>query len=163
MSNATKIDAGTWSYRGFAIKADYNSPSTYRQCKTRQGFRIANGPATAGECYKLRDRWAPSLVSAVEQIDEWNERYDSGKFHEGSNIPAAVEAARKAAAKPLVADLHLNSHAKFWAVLEALQQYIDNGNDADHLADDEELQAKLRAAEQFRDQLDAVLASLAEA
>ena len=65
------------------------------------------------------------------------------------------------APKPLVADLYLNTPVKFHAVLEALQQYIDNGNDADHLADDEELQAKLEAAEAFRDQLDGVLASLA--
>ncbi len=66
--------------------------------------------------------------------------------------------------KPLAADLHLNSHAKFWAVLEALQQYIDNGNDAEHLIDDaqiDEFKAKLEAAEAFRDQLDGVLASLA--
>jgi len=72
--------------------------------------------------------------------------------------PPVVEAP-----KPLVADLCLNTPVKFHAVLEALQQYIDNGNDADHLADDEELQAKLEAAEAFRDQLDAVLASLATA
>jgi hypothetical protein len=66
--------------------------------------------------------------------------------------------------KPLAADLRLNSRAQFWAVLEALQQYIDNGNDAEHLIDDaqiDEFKSKLRAAEQFRDQLDAVLASLA--
>ena len=53
--------------------------------------------------------------------------------------------------------LELDSRVKFHAVLEALQQYIDNGEDAD----DPDLQPKLDAASGLRDQLDAVLASLA--
>jgi hypothetical protein len=57
--------------------------------------------------------------------------------------------------------LDLDSRVKFHAALEALQQYIDNGKDADHLSDDPALQAKLEAASCLRDQLDAVLASLA--
>lgn len=57
--------------------------------------------------------------------------------------------------------LELDSRTKFFAVLEALQQYIDNGEDADYYGDDLELQAKLKAASALRDQLDAVLASLA--
>lgn len=57
--------------------------------------------------------------------------------------------------------LNLDSSVKFHAVLEALQQYIDNGNDFDD--EDAEFDAKLAAAEDFRDQLDAVLASLANA
>jgi len=63
------------------------------------------------------------------------------------------------APKPLREFLDLDSGVKFHAVLEALQQYIDNGNDADDVS--EELEAKLKAAEAFRDQLDAKLASLA--
>jgi chromosome segregation ATPase len=59
------------------------------------------------------------------------------------------------------ATLRLDSRDKFFAALEALQQYIDNGEDADHLSDDPALQAKLEAASCLRDQLDAVLASLA--
>jgi hypothetical protein len=59
----------------------------------------------------------------------------------------------------LRATLTLEGSTQFWAVLEALQQFIDNGNDADDVS--EELEAKLEAAEAFRDQLDAVLASLA--
>jgi hypothetical protein len=68
--------------------------------------------------------------------------------------------------KPLAATLHLTSPVRFWAVLEALQQFIDNGNDAEYLLNGDEadeLKAKVRAAEEFRDQLDAVLASLADA
>jgi hypothetical protein len=68
--------------------------------------------------------------------------------------------------KPLAATLHLTSPARFHAVLEALQQYVDNADDAEYLLDDdaaEKLKAKVRAAEEFRDQLDAVLASLADA
>ena len=61
----------------------------------------------------------------------------------------------------LPVNINLDSHVKFHAVLEALQQYIDNGEDADHLSDDPALQAKLDAASDLRDQLDAVLASLA--
>jgi len=57
--------------------------------------------------------------------------------------------------------LELDSRVKFHAALEALQQYIDNGEDADHLSDDPALRAKLEAAACLRDQLDAVLASLA--
>lgn len=57
--------------------------------------------------------------------------------------------------------LEIDSRVKFFAVLEALQQYIDNGEDADHLSDDAELREKLDAASALRDQLDAVLASLA--
>ena len=65
--------------------------------------------------------------------------------------------------KPVLKDvLVLDSRVKFWAVLEALQQYVDNGRDADESLEDEEFVAKLDAAEAFRDQLDAVLASLAE-
>jgi hypothetical protein len=60
----------------------------------------------------------------------------------------------------LRATLNLEGSTQFWAVLEALQQYIDNGNDADDVS--EELEAKLEAAEAFRDQLDAALASLAD-
>ena len=65
--------------------------------------------------------------------------------------------------KPVLKDvLVLDSRVKFWTVLEALQQYVDNGRDADESLEDEEFVAKLDAAEAFRDQLDAVLASLAE-
>ena len=65
------------------------------------------------------------------------------------------------APKPLRDVLSLDSAVKFHAVLEALQQYIDNGRDAEDLYDSEGLQAKLEAAEALRDQLDATLASLA--
>lgn len=65
------------------------------------------------------------------------------------------------AQKPLRDVLSLDSAVKFHAVLEALQQYIDNGRDAEELHGSEELQAKLEAAEDLRDQLDATLASLA--
>ena len=67
--------------------------------------------------------------------------------------------------KCLTATLHLETREQFWAVLEALQQYIDNSHDADYIIEDsqvEEFNAKLEAAEAFRDQLDAVLASLAD-
>lgn len=64
------------------------------------------------------------------------------------------------AQKPLRDFLTLDSSVKFHAVLEALQQYIDNGNDVEEPSD--AFQAKLEAAEAFRDHLDAVLASLAE-
>ena len=63
------------------------------------------------------------------------------------------------APKPLRDVLSLDSAVKFHAVLEALQQFIDNGRDAEELYDVDE--AKLEAAEELRDQLDATLASLA--
>jgi prephenate dehydrogenase len=59
----------------------------------------------------------------------------------------------------------LDTNAKFWAVLEALQQYIDNCEDAEHLIDNgviDEFYRKIGAAEEIRDQLDARLASLAD-
>lgn len=65
------------------------------------------------------------------------------------------------APKPLRDVLVLNSSVKFHAVLEALQQYIDNGNDVDDAT--AEFDDKLAAAETLRDQLDAVLASLTDA
>lgn len=78
-------------------------------------------------------------------------------------FPDATEPEPVVEPKPPVLrhSLCLDSRIKFHAVLEALQQYIDNGEDADHLSDDEELRAKLDAATDLRDQLDAVLASLA--
>jgi hypothetical protein len=62
-------------------------------------------------------------------------------------------------------NITLDSRDKFWAMLDALQQFIDNCNDAEHLIDDSalpEFDAKLAAAEEMRDQLDAALASLAD-
>lgn len=58
----------------------------------------------------------------------------------------------------------LDNRDKFWAMLDALQQYIDNCNDADFLIEEsvrDEFDRKLAAAEEMRDQLDAALASLA--
>ncbi len=68
--------------------------------------------------------------------------------------------------KPLADTLNLDSRDKFFGVLEALQQYIDNGEDADHLIEEskyDEFRAKLDAVAALRDQLDAVLASLGDA
>lgn len=59
----------------------------------------------------------------------------------------------------------LDTSAKFWAVLEALQQYIDNCEDAEFLIDNGELDEfyrKIASAEEIRDQLDARLSSLAD-
>jgi len=97
MSKATKIDANTWQYRGFTITADYHSTASYRECKTRQGFRIEDAPSPFGEFSQLRSQWVPSLVYAVERIDEWNERYDSRSFLDGSRIPLAIEKSRRLA------------------------------------------------------------------
>lgn len=74
-------------------------------------------------------------------------------------FPEATEPEPVVEPKPPVlrAYLTLDTNVKFHAVLEALQQYIDNGEDAD----DPDLQPKLDAASALRDQLDAVLASLA--
>lgn len=76
-------------------------------------------------------------------------------------FPDAVNPEPVVEPKPPVlrATLHLEGSTQFWAVLEALQQFIDNGNDADDIS--EELEAKLEAAEAFRDQLEVTLASLA--
>ena len=57
----------------------------------------------------------------------------------------------------------IDTRAKFLAMLDALQQYIDNSNDAEYLIDNGELDefyCKIAAAEEMRDQLDATLASL---
>jgi len=62
-------------------------------------------------------------------------------------------------------DITLDTRDKFWAVLDALQQFIDNSNDAEYLIDNaqlDEFYRKIAAAEELRDQLDATLASLAE-
>lgn len=59
----------------------------------------------------------------------------------------------------------LDTRDKFFAMIDAVQQFIDNCNDAEHLIDDaqiDEFHSKLTAAEQIRDQLDAALASLAD-
>jgi hypothetical protein len=61
-------------------------------------------------------------------------------------------------------EIKIDTRAKFYAMLDALQQYIDNCNDAEYLIDNGELDEfyrKVAAAEEMRDQLDAVLASLA--
>ncbi len=103
----------------------------------------------------------------VQYIDK-TEADPCGKFlakYEAAFLRAFPEATEP---EPVVAPapkvlrefLDLNNGVKFWAVLEALQQYIDNGNDC--LDGDAEFDAKIAAAETFRDQLDAALASLAD-
>ena len=55
----------------------------------------------------------------------------------------------------------LDTRAKFLAMLDALQQYIDNCNDAEFLIDNgelDELYRKIAAAEEMRDELEAALA-----
>jgi prephenate dehydrogenase len=55
----------------------------------------------------------------------------------------------------------LDTRAKFLAMLDALQQYIDNCNDAEFLIDNGELDEfyrKIAAAEEMRDELEAALA-----
>lgn len=69
------------------------------------------------------------------------------------------------AIKPLADTLRLESRHQFFGVLEALQQYVDNCEDAEYLIEDskhEEFRAKLDAVAALRDQLDDVLASLAD-
>jgi len=61
-------------------------------------------------------------------------------------------------------NITLDTRDKFWAMLDALQQYIDNCNDAEYLIDNGELDEfyrKVAAAEEMRDQLDATLSALA--
>ena len=62
--------------------------------------------------------------------------------------------------------IQIDSKDKFFAVLEAFQQYVDNCDDAVLNTGDQdeksELAAKSNAVAEFRDQLDAVLASLAD-
>lgn len=70
------------------------------------------------------------------------------------------------AIKPLADTLRLDSRHQFFGVLEALQQYVDNCEDAEYLIEDskhEEFRAKLDAVAALRDQLDDVLASLGDA
>lgn len=70
------------------------------------------------------------------------------------------------AIKPLADTLRLESRHQFFGVLEALQQYVDNCEDAEYLIEDskhEEFRAKLDAVAALRDQLDDVLASLGDA
>ena len=69
------------------------------------------------------------------------------------------------AIKPLADTLRLDSRHQFFGVLEALQQYVDNCEDAEYLIEDskhEEFRAKLDAVAALRDQLDDVLASLGD-
>jgi hypothetical protein len=62
--------------------------------------------------------------------------------------------------------ISIDSKAKFFAVLEALQQYVDNCDDAVLNTGDQdeqrELAEKSKVVGEIRDQLDAVLASLAD-
>jgi hypothetical protein len=67
--------------------------------------------------------------------------------------------------KSLAGTLSLESRHQFFGVLEALQQYVDNCEDAEYRIEDskhEEFRAKLDAVAALRDQLDDVLASLAD-
>jgi hypothetical protein len=95
MSKATKIDATTWHYRGFTIRADFNSTSFRGTvCKTRQGFRIDDAPGCGSG---LRPWWSPSLAASIEQIDEWYTRSEAGRYDVWSLIPVAVNNARRIA------------------------------------------------------------------
>jgi hypothetical protein len=95
MNKATKIDADTWRYRGFTITADYRStsfPGAVR--KTRRGVRIQDPPGCEPRFADAGLWWRPTLAAAVELIDEWYERADSGLCSEHSRIPGRVAAAR---------------------------------------------------------------------
>lgn len=110
-----------------------------------------------------------SLESAAVFAANWGKRNATTSVsYEVSN--SAGEVVEKETVmisiKPLADTLKLDSRDKFFGVLEALQQYIDNGEDADHLIEEskyDEFRAKLDAVAALRDQLDAVLASLGDA
>lgn len=70
----------------------------------------------------------------------------------------------KAKGEP-VANISLHDKTRFFAVLEALQQYVDNGEDAVESVDGQKLdnlRSKIEAAASIRDRLEAILASTAE-
>ena len=82
----------------------------------------------------------------------------------GSTVDVPAPAVKRVVWEPDVS-LKIDTAIKFHAILEALQQYVDNSEDADYLIEEEgyaEHLAKAAAVAGFRDQLDAVLASLAD-
>jgi len=91
----TKVDANTWHYRGFTITANYTSrayPGIV--CKARQGVVIQDPAGCPPRFADAGLWWRPTLAAAVELIDEWYERADSGTCAECSRIPGRVAAAR---------------------------------------------------------------------
>ena len=76
MNKATKIDANTWRYRGFAIVRNYISPhGTWHTCSTQQGYAVT--PGRTGGSSGISGDWSPSIKEAVEDIDRLYARYDT--------------------------------------------------------------------------------------
>ena len=55
-------------------------------------------------------------------------------------------------------ELQIDSRLKFFSLLEAIQQYIDNGEEMlDTFGEDDTIREKLGAVEEIRDQLEVML------
>lgn len=77
MSNATKIDANTWRYRGFTIVRNFISPhGTGLVCRTQQGVTVT--PYSRGGLSCIRGDWNRSVSAACENIDYYFSKYEQG-------------------------------------------------------------------------------------
>jgi hypothetical protein len=83
-TKAKKLDATTFSYRGFRITRNFTSKhGTGRVCDSQQGFAVTPS-VSYGSSSGINGKWEPSLSSAVSHVDDLYSRYAS--------LPARVRA-----------------------------------------------------------------------
>ena len=133
-------------YINLKSKSNY-AAETLILSENGSGISIGDAPAFAAQ-------WGKKNASHTVTYTVTNE---AGDVLASETLSIAI--------KPLADTLRLDSRHQFFGVLEALQQYVDNCEDAEYLIEEskhEEFRGKLDAVAALRDQLDAVLASLAD-
>lgn len=116
--------------------------------------------------FHIRKRLA--WLEDEKTIREWPITQVHERIAEVEKLRKALNRREKSVSKAKgepVANISLHDKTRFLAVLEALQQYVDNGRDAAESVEGQrldDLRAKIGAAASIRDRLEAILASTAE-
>ena len=131
-----------------AIKSRTNhAAETLILSENGKGVSVADAPAFVAQ-------WGRRNASTRVEYTVTNE---AGEILASETISISI--------KPLTDCLRLESRHQFFGVLDALQQYVDNCEDAEYRIEDskhKEFRARLDAVAALRDQLDDTLSSLAD-
>lgn len=138
------------------FRADNSMARECQLIETDDVRRVRDMAWSAAKTWGIRNK-----ADSVEFDIEWKPDYVER---------ASIRIERPAEPQPTLA-IDLDDRHKFWAVLDALQAYVDNNNDfrqttgLAHMTEGEvrDFEAKQSAAVGIVDKLDGVLAALAEA